>query len=307
MTGTGVISAEAVIRRRHWISEIVKISGQFGPDVARAATELAAEEASVGVQAVVDHLRLCGAIPEEYGHDSSEEKLYSKYTDAVIALAFNQLGCRAVVLTERADAADVEVFSPNFSLVADAKAFRLSRTAKNQKDFKVQAMDGWRRDKKFAVVVSPLYQLPSSSSQIYLQAISRDVCLLSYSHLAVMVRHAAIEGPEAANRMLALVLNKVVTLPPSKSAVDYWTAVNSVMLSAHEGVRELWKVEKLANLEAIALAKEEALVFLASVRTEIMGLSHEAALARLIHAHKIDGRERTIRAVSDNGLLALST
>ena len=33
-----------------------------------------------------------------------------------------------------------------YSLVADAKAFRLSRTAKNQKDFKVQAMDGlaWR-------------------------------------------------------------------------------------------------------------------------------------------------------------------
>lgn len=59
----------------------------------------------------------------------------------------------SIVLTERADAADVEVVCDSYSFVADAKVFRLSRTAKNQKDFKVQAMDGWRNTKDFAMVV----------------------------------------------------------------------------------------------------------------------------------------------------------
>ena len=91
------------------------------------------------------------------------------------------------VLTERADAADVEVVSNEFSFVADAKVFRLSRTAKNQKDFKIAAMNGWKRGKPYAMVVCPLYQLPTRSSQIYHQAGSLNVCIFSYSHLATLV------------------------------------------------------------------------------------------------------------------------
>lgn len=305
MSEPRVISATAIERRRYWISEIVQISGAFGPDVERAVLELANEESTEGPSAILDHLRLCGAIPESYGHDSSEEKLYSKYTDAVIAVAFRRLGCRSLVLTERADAADVEAFAPNFSLVADAKAFRLSRTAKNQKDFKVQAMDGWRRDKNYAVVVSPLYQLPNTSSQIYEQASSRDVCLLSYSHLAVLVRLALDRGQEDAIEVLRRVLARVSTLNPSKGAANYWAAINGELLSGPPAIHYLWRSEKVANLEAIAIAKEEALTYLSSVRTEVMSLSHDEALARLLQAHKIDGRERTIRAVSDNGLMSL--
>lgn len=90
--------------------------------------------------ALIDHLRLCGSIPEQYGHDTSEEKLYSKYTDALLAAAYRYIGLTSVVLDERADAADVEAVGAGYSLVADAKVFRLSRTAKNQKDFKIDAM-----------------------------------------------------------------------------------------------------------------------------------------------------------------------
>ncbi|WP_228484234.1 HindIII family type II restriction endonuclease, partial [Leptospira borgpetersenii] len=107
------------------------------------------------------------ASPESYGHDSSEEKLYSKYTDALISECFKYLGLNSIVLTERADAADVEVVCDNYSFVADAKVFRLSRTAKNQKDFKVQAMDGWRNTKDFAMVVGTKYQRPRKLRQKY--------------------------------------------------------------------------------------------------------------------------------------------
>jgi type II restriction enzyme len=108
---------------------------------------LIAEIQREGPAALLDHLHLCGAIPEEYGHDTSEEKLYSKYTDALLSATFRQIGLTSIVLTERADAADVEAVGPNYALVADAKAFRLSRTAKNQKDFKIEALHGWKRGK----------------------------------------------------------------------------------------------------------------------------------------------------------------
>ena len=154
------ITEDAKSRRYFWIDEIVKLSGNFINDSSRVEQEIIDEVRESGSSALMDHLRLCTAIPESYAHDSSEEKLYSKYTDALISECFNFIGLNSVVLTERADAADVEVSCDKYSFVADAKVFRLSRTAKNQKDFKVQAMDGWRNSNDFAMVVCPIYQLP---------------------------------------------------------------------------------------------------------------------------------------------------
>lgn len=95
------ISPAAIERRKHWVSGIVKISGAFGEDSSRVERELTEEIKTAGAAALLDHLRLCGAIPESYGHDTSEEKLYSKYTDALLALAFRSIGLHALVLTER--------------------------------------------------------------------------------------------------------------------------------------------------------------------------------------------------------------
>lgn len=75
---------EAQKRRAYWILELEKLSGSFGDDTAKMISELQAEVAKDGPGALLDHLRVCGAMPERYGHDSSAEKLYSKYTDAVI-------------------------------------------------------------------------------------------------------------------------------------------------------------------------------------------------------------------------------
>lgn len=137
-----IITEHGVARRNYWIEEIRKLSGNFGDDSTRLEKELAEEIKVDGDAALLDHLRLCGYIPESYSRDSSEEKLYSKYTDSLLCESFKSMGLKSLVLTERADAADVEAFANRYSFVADAKAFRLSRTAKNQKDFKVQAMDG---------------------------------------------------------------------------------------------------------------------------------------------------------------------
>jgi len=170
-----VISDTAINRRLHWIKEIAMLSGNFGADSSRVEDRLSEEIDQYGIGSLLDHLRLCSAIPESYQYDSSEEKLYSKYTDALISMSFSWFGLESVILHERSDSADVEVVADDYSFVADAKALRLSRTAKNQKDFKVQAMDNWKRGKPFAMIVCPLYQLPFRNSQIYEQAAAGNI------------------------------------------------------------------------------------------------------------------------------------
>lgn len=110
----------------------------------------------------IELIKQIGTIPESIPHDSTEEKLFSKASDAVLARAFRELGLKASVIKERADTADVIAKSQYFgyTLVADAKAFRLSRTAKNQKDFKVSALSCWRKDSEYAVLCGPYFQYP---------------------------------------------------------------------------------------------------------------------------------------------------
>lgn len=132
-----------------------------------------------------------GTIPENIEHDSTEEKLYSKASDIVLARCFRLLGLASKALDERGDSADILAESKsgyNYSLVADAKCFRLSRTAKNQKDFKVSNLSDWRgAENEYAVLVAPYFQYPQSTSQIYSKALDNNVCLLSWEHISIMI------------------------------------------------------------------------------------------------------------------------
>lgn len=171
----------------------------------RDAASLNFEDASIMLEncvnrdtTFVETLKQIGTIPEFLAHDSTEEKLFSKASDAVLARAFREIGLKATVLKERGDSADVLAESPihGYTLVADAKAFRMSRTAKNQKDFKVVALSGWRKDSEYAVLCSPYFQYPSKSSQIYSQAIDHNVCLLSWEHLIFLIENGIKESTD---------------------------------------------------------------------------------------------------------------
>lgn len=300
-----VLSKRSLERREYWVKEIARISGRFGDDTKRVVEELQAEVKHDGTEALLDHLRLCGSIPEHYGPDSTEEKLYSKYTDALLAASFLRIGLESVVIEERADAADVEAVGKDYSLVADAKVFRLSRTAKNQKDFKIEAMHGWKREKDHAMVVCPIYQLPARTSQIYQQAIARSVCIFSYSHMALLLEFVEELGKRSGQGLLLAVLRCAEILNPAKDAVAYWTCINRGMLKFHEAIGPLWKKEKVAMLESLAVAKEEALTFLAKEREKIMKMTREEAVAHLISDRNIEGRQKVIRNLDDNGILTM--
>ncbi len=126
-----------------------------------------------------------GMIPERIDASSSEEKLFSKASDYILARCFNELGMKAKAVNERGNSADIISESIHgYSLVADAKTFRLSRTAKNQKDFKVSTLSNWRgSEHEFALLVAPYFQYPIKESQIYSSSLDNKVCLLSWEHI----------------------------------------------------------------------------------------------------------------------------
>lgn len=305
-----IITEEQVENRKYWVDNLSRLSGNFGVDAERIEQELrqkiqAHDINRIDIDTLLGHLRLCGAIPECYGPDTSEEKLYSKYTDAVIHEAYTAMGFTSVVLTERADVADVECVTDDYSFVADAKAFRLSRTAKNQKDFKVEAMDNWKHGKPYAMVVCPVYQLPYRTSQIYQQAAARSVCIATYTHLAVLARYAYESTRSKVLGLVHEVFKTVEAMNPSKSANSYWQAVNRTLLDFDDIIGKIWREEKLASNESILISREEALTFLAAERERIMRLSRTEAIREVLKWRKVESKIQTVRSVTRNGILSL--
>jgi len=300
-----IISEEQIKSRKYWIGEISRLSGNFGVDAEKVEEEIGQEIKKNGIESLLGHLRLCGVIPEKYGHDSSEEKLYSKYTDVVINEAYLYMGFNSLVIKERADVADVECVNDNYSFVADAKAFRLSRTAKNQKDFKVQAIDGWKHGKSYAMVVCPVYQLPVRTSQIYQQAGVSSVCIGTYTHLAVLARYAQLTRKSKAMALVHEVFKAVEAMNPSKDANTYWQIVNRKILDFDRKISAIWQDEKKASIESIHISRKEALCFLALERERIMKLSKSKAIKEILKSSKIENKIKAIKSVGYNGLLGL--
>ncbi|MCW5858356.1 MAG: HindIII family type II restriction endonuclease [Caldilineales bacterium] len=80
--------------------------------------------------------------------------------------------------------------------------------------------------------------------------------------MAVLVRYAEYAG-QARQLAWSVVFNSVAAMNPSKNAATYWQAVNRTFVNADGSIRDLWREEKIASVESIELAREEALRFLA--------------------------------------------
>ena len=290
-------------RRSLWVARIGDGSEPFSDESTALLESLRREIDDDGTEALLHHLRLCGAVPEQYSRSSSQEKLYSKYTDAVVSEALGAMGLTSVVLDARADAADVQARAKDYSLVADAKAFRLSRTAKNQKDFKVQSMDSWRSGLDYAVIVGPIYQFLSGNSQIYQQAIARNVCLLSFSHLACLVSLSDQQGKAIAESSLHQLLSIVALLHPGKKAADYWMAINAALVDSLPRGAGLWETEKKQSLVGLNIAKEESVRYLRVERDRLLRLSRQEAIEELVKGSKIDANIQRVESLAFGSLL----
>ena len=239
---------------------------------------------------IIHHLNYAGVIPECYDHDSTEEKLFAKYCDALLARAWCELGLNASPIIERADSADVIGHGEDYSIVGDAKAFRLSRTAKNQKDFKVEALNQWRKGADYACLVGPLYQFPSNKSQIYVQAIRYNVTILSFTHLSFMLK-AGFKDSKALKELWEATKGLAV----SKAANQYWATINKIILKITGASYKKWERELQEAAERLPAQGIEQITYWEGILAKIRELPKEALVEKLITALKIDAKIDVIK------------
>jgi len=253
----------------------------------------------------VDELRQviieCGIMPEVFSHDSSQEKLWAKYSDIMLSICLIHLGISSDVLRTRGDSADVFGKTSVYSIVGDAKTFRLSRTAKNQKDFKIKALDDWRRSNDFALLAGPLNQYLSNRSQIYQQAIERNVTLISYVHLNYMLKHYTGKEDLYPLWMTGKRLSTELPKKDHRKAPLYWREIDRVVCEIFNTHDE--ELDRIKDMEIDVTRKLglEGIQYWESKVKEYMSLSKEEAIRHLIKADKIEAKIEQIRKAISKG------
>lgn len=179
------------------------------------------------VDNLLAHLPVVGTIPEQFAYDSSEEKLYAKYCDMVVLGFFEVNGMMGKLSERRGGAPDVIAScKEHYTIVADVKAFRATRTAKNPKDYKIDALNTWRikHAANYACIVASQY--PSSRSRVYQEAIQRQVVLLRFSDIEeILSRYGALR----CERLEKLWRLTTYFQTPQVTGDEYWAMVKKVM------------------------------------------------------------------------------
>ena len=234
----------------------------------------------------------CGILPEMFSQNGSEEKVWAKFSDIILAHALSFLGIETSVLGARGNSADVFGKAEDYTIVGDAKTFRLSRTAKNQKDFKISALDTWRKNNNYALLVAPLMQYPTNKSQIYEQSIKRNVTLLSYTHLHFLLdfydRNDLRELWETGKR-----LSHLDDSEHEKFQV-YWNEIDRTVCQIVGQDEEKLKEYKVLEIEKTKQIGNEGISFWKNKIAEFGKLSKEEAIRLLIKSEKIEAKIKTI-------------
>lgn len=251
---------------------------------------------------IIELISQIGAIPEDIGHDSTEEKLYIKVSDILLAKSLIEMNFEATVLTQRADCADVIAQSHyhKYSLVGDAKAFRLSRTARNAKDYKVTSMNNWRGDCEYSVLVCPYFQYPKSNSQIYKEALDGNVALFSWEYLYILLKEGVKESSKVNISQLwnqSAIIGKDTTVSNAKTC--FLSRQNSniasiLKISDKEFYRYFNKVK-----EIIVQRGNTEVEYYQQEIERVKGLNREDAIAELIKSMKLDSKIATIQNFID--------
>ncbi len=235
------------------------------------------------------NLIACGYLPEVFGENSSEEKLWGKFSDILLAKSLNFLRIEAEVLVERGNSADVRGNTNDYTIVGDAKTFRVSRTAVNPKDLKIPALNEWRRNDTFSLLVAPLTKFPTQRSQIYEQAIQHNVTLLSYPHLAFMLNFYNQNNLQTL-WSIGNTISQNNERDTWEQARIYWSRVDNIICEIFGQPLETLNGFKQDEINKINEISNEALVFYQNKKEEIAKLSKKELIERLIKSEKIGSK-----------------
>lgn len=259
---------------------------------------------------VLSALMQIGVIPERIVRDSSEEKLFSKASDLILARSLQLLGYEVEVPKRRGDSADVLARSRfyDYFLVADAKSFRLSRTAKNQKDYKVSALRSWKENcsANYAALVAPFFQYPTSESQIFKQALETNVCLFSWENLYFGLTANLFETKRLSLEPIWKISEELSkNVPCSNAKRNFLNAENQVLCALFGCSVDEWKRVLNVSRETLARQGYAEIKSLENEIEKVRNLPREEAVMRLIKALKFEENITTIknfiRKISNDG------
>lgn len=267
-------------------------------DFAAASNNLQSVLFDISRTDVLSLITEIGIIPEDIGHDSSEEKLYTKVSDILFAKALKEMNFEVTVLRERSNCADIIAQSKyhNYSLVGDAKAFRLSRTAKNAKDFKVDSMVHWKEDNDFSVLACPYFQYPKSNSQIYRSALNGNVSLFSWEYLYIILSENIRESEDVNLRELWNQSHNIMQQTNMADANKCFIQQQDANIREIIGLTEEQFNNHFNNIKgSIVYRGNEEIRYYESEIARIQQLNREDAIRELLISMKLDSKIATIR------------
>ena len=274
------------------------IKDKTGENFVEASNELQQILFSIDTNDTIAIITEIGIIPEDIAHDSTEEKLYTKVSDILFAKALKEMDFEVQVLRERSNCADIVAQSKyhGYSLVGDAKAFRLSRTAKNAKDFKVDSMVLWRGDNEYSVLTCPYYQYPRSNSQIYKSALDGNVALFSWEYLYVLLSSHIKETPDLNLSDLwnqSAIIGRNVTVEESSKSFIRQQDRNLLQIT---NVSEDDFNQLFAQINGMIVDRgNNEIRYYEDEINRIRQLDRETAIEKLIACMKLDSKIDTIR------------
>lgn len=177
-----------------------------------------------------------GFIPDHYSHDGSEETLYTKFVEAVVAEWGSRVGFKMTLQKEKSSKEDVTFESGNRIVVCDVKSYRLGRSQKapNVKDaIKQGDYMKWLRAYQSYSPVGGLVTFPSShdwqgKSDVYsyVSDHSSPILLLFYEHLAFLLIN---KGKSKGATFFDILSNYKILFKDghSKSRTEYWAKIHS--------------------------------------------------------------------------------
>lgn len=168
-------------------SLLTEIYSKETSDYNLSISELSNYLETITQEDLLDIILHIGTIPEMIQPSSTLEKIYTKVSEIILAKAFNQLGFQSQVIHTRSNTGDVLITSPlNYTVMVDCKCFRATRTAKNQKDFKIASLSQWKKENTYALLVMPEHQI-TENHQIYKQSTQYNVQIIYWETLAMLL------------------------------------------------------------------------------------------------------------------------
>lgn len=174
---------------------IKRIDSEEGETFSKRLESLQKYIENLKKEELLDIVLNIGTIPEKYVPSSANEKVYSKVSEVVLAKVFSELGFYSKPINARQNTGDVTIESKhfNYSVMSDCKCFRQTRTAKNQKDFKVASLKSWSKGFDYSLLVVPEYHVYRSSS-IFKQASLFNVQIIYWETLYFLLKEGVSES-----------------------------------------------------------------------------------------------------------------